>query len=459
MDSFPRDIKESIIIGTDPDEPQGVAMTEEQSGGDLSRLRQLNAMAAIRALRDDKPLTLTELAKRTGLSRASTEDVIRELIGRGWVAEAEPTAGAVGRPARRYRFRADAGRVLGVDIGGHTIRALVTDLDGEVLHSATVPVTPELGRKERLAAIDRCVTTALAGAITTPSQIWSTGVATTGLVDGTGKVMLSDSLTEWTGVDLADHLHRLVPAPVRVENDSKLAALAESWRGVARYAKDVVFLLAGVRTGTGLIIDGKLHRGFGNAAGEIGALPAIGWLKAPDHLRAWTAGNPTETALATGNSSTRTRPGSTAPVDPHSPAHPSSPALAHSPALPRPSAAKAGERGERRGGDEFSEVFEAARQGDRTAVKAVRRYTRDIAVGVSALILTLDPELLVIGGGFSRSADVVIDPLRGELDRWCLRTPEIRISTFGDEGVVLGAVRLALEQVETSMSEGADPLT
>ncbi|WP_460655375.1 ROK family protein [Kribbella endophytica] len=375
-------------------------MTEEPSGGDLSRLRQLNAMAAIRALRDDKPLTLTELAKRTGLSRASTEDVTRELVERGWVAEVEPTVGTVGRPARRYRFRADAGRVLGVDIGGHTIRALVTDLDGEVLHSTSVPVTPELGRRERLAALDKCVTAALSGAKITPAQIWSTGVATTGLVDGTGRVMLSDSLTEWTGVDLAEHLRRLVPAPTRVDNDSKLAALAESWQGVARYAKDVVFVLAGVRTGTGLIIDGKLHRGFGNAAGELGALPAIGWLKAPEHLRAWSSGN-----------------------------------------------------------DEVEDVFQAARAGDRGAVKAVRQYTRDIAVGVSALVLTLDPELVVIGGGFSRSADVVVPPLRAELDRWCLRTPEIRISTFGDEGVVLGAVRLALEQVETSMSEGADPLT
>lgn len=398
-------------------------MTEEPSGGDLSRLRQLNAMAMIRALRDDKPLTLTELAKRTGLSRASTEDVTRELIGRGWVAEVEPTAGSVGRPARRYRFRADAGRVLGVDIGGHTIRALVTDLDGELLKSSSVPVTPELGRKERLAAVDRCVLTALAGAEVTPDQIWSTGVATTGLVDGTGKVMLSDSLTEWTGVDLAEHLRRLVPAPTRVENDSKLAALAESWRGVARYAKDVVFLLAGVRTGTGLIIDGKLHRGFGNAAGEIGALPAVGWLKAPDHLRAWRGG--------TG------RPADTAAGPPRSAAAPGSQAA----------------------GDEFSDVFAAARDGDRAAIKAIRRYTRDIAVGVSALILTLDPELLVIGGGFSRSADLVLQPLRSELDRWCLRTPEIRISTFGDEGVAFGAVRLALVQVEASMSEGANPLT
>jgi predicted NBD/HSP70 family sugar kinase len=372
-------------------------MTEEPSGGDLSRLRQLNAQAVLRALRDDKPLTLTELAKRTGLSRASTEDVARELIERGWVAEAEPTAGTVGRPARRYRFRADAGRVLGVDIGGHSIRALVTDLDGEVQYSTSVPVTPQLGRKERLAALDTCVAAALTGADVTAGQIWSTGVATTGLVDGTGKVMLSDSLTEWTGVDLAAHLRKLVGAPARVENDSKVAALAESWRGVARHAKDVVFLLAGVRTGTGLIIDGKLHRGFGNAAGEIGALPAIGWLKAPDQLRAW-----------------------------------------------------AGDK------DEFEDVFLAARNGDRAAVRAVRRYTRDIAIGVSALILTLDPELLVIGGGFSRSADLVLQPLRAELDRWCLRTPEIRVSTFGDEGVALGAVRLALEQVESRLYDGAE---
>ncbi|QNE21307.1 ROK family protein [Kribbella qitaiheensis] len=373
-------------------------MTEEPTGGDLSRLRQLNALAVIRVLRTDQPLTMTELAKRTGLSRASTEDVTRELIGHGWVAEVEPAPGTLGRPARRYRFRADAGWVLGVDIGGHTIRSLVTDLDGDVLSSTCVTVTPQLGRRERLAALDRCVTAALTEAAVAPDQIWSTGVATTGLVDGTGKVMLSDSLAEWTGVDLAGHLRRRVAGPVRVENDSKLAALAESWRGVARHAKDVVFLLAGLRTGTGLIIDGKLHRGFGNSAGEIGALPAIGWLRAPEHLRAWSGARE----------------------------------------------------------DEFVDVFLAARDGDREAVRAVRKYTRDIAVGVSALILTLDPELLVIGGGFSRSADVVVEPLRRELDRWCLRTPEIRVSTFGDEGVAFGAVRLALEQVEASLYAGSE---
>jgi predicted NBD/HSP70 family sugar kinase len=397
-------------------------MTEEPVGGDLSRLRQLNASAVLRELRGDQPLTLTELSKRTGLSRASTEDVARDLLGRGWLAEVAPASGSVGRPARRYRFNAGAGRLLGVDIGGHKALALVTDLDGEVLNQTRITVDPEAGRRERLAVLDRCVAKALAGAGVEAGQIWSTGVATTGLVDSSGKVMLSDSLPEWSGVDLAAHVRRLVPGPVRVENDCKLAALAETWRGVARYAKDVVFLLAGLRTGAGLIIDGKLHRGFANWSGEIGALPAAGWLQAPKHLTNWL-----ETTAQTAGG--RSAPSPTPPA-----AVPSSPPWV-----------------------EFESVFIAARAGDLGALEAVRAYVTDLAVGASALVLTLDPQLVVIGGGFSRSADVMVEPLRRELDRWCLRTPEIRVSAFADEGVALGAVRLALDEVEATIRTGLRP--
>ncbi|SDH03436.1 ROK family transcriptional regulator [Nonomuraea jiangxiensis] len=371
-------------------------MADEVSGGDLSRLRQLNAQAVIRALQGQPSLTLTEVARSTGLSRASTEDVVRELLQKGWVAEAGATAGGVGRPARRYRFRAEAGRVLGIDIGGHKIRAVLADLDGNVTDSAWVPVTPELGRAERLAAVDEAAAQCLEQAGLTGADVWASGVGTTGLVDGSGRVMLSEALPEWTGVDLAAHVRRLAPAPVLVENDSKLAALAECWRGVARYAKDMVFLLAGLRTGAGLVIDGKLHRGFANASGEIGALPVLGWIRAQEHLQA-----------------------------------------------------ASGEAGD---------VFAAARAGDKAAAAAVRRYVKDLALGASALVLALDPQMVVVGGGFSRSADVLIEPLRRELDRWCIRTPEVRMSALGDEAVVLGSVRLALDDVESRVLDGRTAL-
>ncbi|CAG6398185.1 ROK family transcriptional regulator [Streptomyces cocklensis] len=397
-------------------------MTETPSGGDLSQLRRLNSLMVIRELRSAPTLTLTELSRRTGLSRASTEDVVRELLENGWLAEVPAASGMVGRPARRFRFRADAGRVLGVDIGGHKILALVADLEGTVLHSARVAVAPAMRRMERLAALDGAVAEALAGAGLTTADLWATGVATTGLVDGAGRVMLSEALPEWTGVDVGAHLRRLVGGPALVENDSKLAALAESWCGAARYAKDVVVILAGLRTGAGLIIDGKLHRGFGNAAGEIGALPASGWIRAQEHLRAW----PPQDGPAPG------RAGAGRGADPHAD-------KAADKAADQEAAAEA--------------VFEAARAGDRKAAAVVRRYVRDVAVGAAALVLTLDPELVVVGGGFSRSADLIAEPLRRELDRWCIRTPEVRISEFGDEGVALGALRLALDYVDRELRE------
>lgn len=397
-------------------------MTETPSGGDLSQLRRLNSLMVIRELRSAPTLTLTELSRRTGLSRASTEDVVRELLENGWLAEVPAASGMVGRPARRFRFRADAGRVLGVDIGGHKILALVADLEGTVLHSARVAVALTMRRMERLAALDGAVAEALAGAGLTTADLWATGVATTGLVDGAGRVMLSEALPEWTGVDVGAHLRRLVGGPALVENDSKLAALAESWCGAARYAKDVVVILAGLRTGAGLIIDGKLHRGFGNAAGEIGALPASGWIRAQEHLRAW----PPQDGPAPG------RAGAGRGADPHAD-------KAADRAADQEAAAEA--------------VFEAARAGDRKAAAVVRRYVRDVAVGAAALVLTLDPELVVVGGGFSRSADLIAEPLRRELDRWCIRTPEVRISEFGDEGVALGALRLALDYVDRELRE------
>jgi predicted NBD/HSP70 family sugar kinase len=320
---------------------------------------------------------------------------VQGLVGQGWVTEAPPVAGVMGRPARRYRFRGDAGYALGVDIGGHRVRAILTDLDGTVLGRAQVPVAPDAKREKRLAAAESAMGSSLRAKGLSGSDLWVVGIASSGLVDPAGRVVLSVAIPEWTGLNLAEHFAGAFGCPILVDNDSRLAALAERWCGVARHAKDFVYLLAGLRTGLGLVIDGKLHRGFAGAAGEIGALPAAGWIRAQEHLRGW----------------------------------PGAPATGH----PDESAGY---------------VFAAARHGDRSALAAVRRYVRDLAVGTAALVLALDPQMVVLGGGFSRSADVLLDPLRRELDKLCIRTPEVLASALADECVALGAVRLGLDHVD-----------
>ncbi|MFI6909285.1 ROK family protein [Nonomuraea sp. NPDC050394] len=365
------------------------------SGGDLQRLRQLNSLSSIRALRDARrPLTLTELAAHTGLSRGSIVDVVTDLQERGWIAEVEPSPGGMGRPARRYRFRADAGHVLGIDIGVHKVLATITDLNGRAIASGRTSVSPGTPRPQRLDAMNRAMDAALIAADLTPAQMWGVAAGTVGVVDREGVITRVQALPDWAGTDLIGHLGARLPCPITIENDSKLAALAEQRLGVAAGVRDLVYLHAGRRPGAALILNGRPYHGFSGATGEVGLMEITGWRTMTDHLE-------------------------------------SCPAAAGAPAE-----------------DAAALVFGAARTGDPAARAAVEAYARDLALGTAAMVLTLDPEVVVLGGGFSRSADVLLAPLRQALAPHCLRVPEIRPSTLGEECVVLGAACLALDHID-----------
>ncbi|MFI6925453.1 ROK family transcriptional regulator [Nonomuraea spiralis] len=378
-------------------------------GGDLSRLRQLNSLTAIRALRGAGPLTLSALAERTGLSRPSMKEVAGELIDLGWVEEVPPSPGTMGRPARRYRFRADSGYLVGVDVGGHNIRAALSDLDGEILAETRQPVSLDAPLDERLAAIERAVSGCLTLGRVAVSDLWMIAVGTIGMIDVEGRVIYSAAVPSWRDLDLAGRMREMFPCQVLIENDSRLAAMAETRRGVAQGAKDVVFLHVGRRMGAGLIIGGKVHRGFGAAAGEISMLPEARWFDAPEHLNGCAVvpeGTPPEDAAGF--------------------------------------------------------TLAAARNGDPVALEAVRRFVDDLALGAAAMVLVLDPQVVVLGGGFSRSADVLLGPLREQLERRCMRMPEVRASTLGDECVVAGAIDYAVDHLDEQLftpERGPLPLT
>jgi predicted NBD/HSP70 family sugar kinase len=381
-------------------------MAVQQGGGaDLARLRRFNEQAVLTAVRAAGARRVAEIAADTGLARASVEDVVRGLIERGWLAEQAPVAVGRGRPARRYRFRGEAGRLLGIDIGAYNIRAAVADLNGTVLASVRTASTPRSSRSRRLAALDAAVRDCLAAADTNPGAVWVTGVGTTGWVDRAGRVVLANAIPDWSGVDLAGHLSAALPGPVLVENDSKLAALAEQRRGAGRGVPDMVLLQAGRRTGIGLVIDGRLHRGAGGVAGDLSLLPTLKWESAVEFLRQCP--------------------------------------------LP-PTGVLAGNR--------IDAVLAAAGAGDPAATRAVRRYVRTMAGAAAAAVAIVDPVALVLAGSLSRRGDVLLPPLVEELALLCLRPPEVRVSTLGADAVALGGVCLAQDRLESHLAGTDRPL-
>ncbi|RDG35495.1 ROK family transcriptional regulator [Streptomyces corynorhini] len=367
------------------------------TGGDPSLLRRINSAVVLHALRDAGSLTLTDLTRVTGLSRPTVEGVVEGLAEAGLVAECAPEEGEArkqGRPARRFRFRAEAGHLLGIEIGSHRVAALVSGLDGRIVGAGAREVTETADADERLERVRLVVADVLESAGVAHSSLRAVGVGSPGIVEADGTVRLGTALPQWTGLALGERLRRSFSCPVLVENDANAAAVAEQWKGAASDSDDVVFVLAGLSPGAGALIGGRLHRGFGGAAGEIGALHLLGRGVTP------------ETLLSTTDE----------------PLHPL---------------------------DEqaVADVFARAKEGDAGAMRAVERFIERLTHDVAALVLALDPELVVIGG-WAAGLDGVLDPLRHELSRCCLRPPRVTLSLLGEAAVATGALRLALDQVE-----------
>jgi predicted NBD/HSP70 family sugar kinase len=313
-------------------------------------------------------------------------------------APARPTdARKQGRPARRFRFHAESGHLLGVEIGVHQVRVVLADLSGRVLGSVGRAMDERLGADERLARVRETVDGLLHGHAVAASTLWAVGVGSPGVVESDGRVRLGTAMPGWTGLPLGERLRATFQCPVLVENDANAAALAEHWTGAAQGSDDIVFVMAGLSPGAGSLIGGRLHRGFGGAAGEIGALHLLGREATPERLLSTTD----------------------RPIDP----------------LDEPAVTR---------------VFALARGGDERAREAVQRFLRRLVHDVAALVLALDPELVVLGG-WATGLDDVVEPLRDELARYCLRPPDVTLSELGDEAVATGALRLALDHVEEQL--------
>lgn len=394
------------------------------TGGDPSLLRRINSAVVLHALRaatasgpaagpaagsrtpgsspDASPgcASLTDLTRVTGLSRPTVEGVIDGLISSGLAVDVPAEEGGVrrqGRPARRFRFRAEAGHLLGIEIGAHRVAALLSDLDGRPLGSTVHEVSEKASAEERLDRVRTTVADLLRRAGVARYSLRAVGVGSPGIVEAGGTVHLCTALPGWTGLRLGERLRRSFRCPVLVENDANTAAVAEHWKGAAVGSDDVVFVLAGLSPGAGSLIGGRLHRGFGGAAGEIGALHLLGREATPEEVLS-TTGEPLRSLDE----------------------------------------------------EQVARVFSLARGGDTRARAAVDRFIRRLLHDTAALVLALDPEVVVVGG-WAAGLDEVLGPLRDELSRYCLRPPQVALSLLGEAAVSTGALRLALDHVEAEL--------
>lgn len=304
---------------------------------------------------------------------------------------------------------------IGVDLGGTNIAAGVVDEQGKILKQGSVPTMNERHYSEIVRDMAELCKKITEEAGLSMSDIQGIGIGCPGSIDNkTGMVVYANNL-KMDHTPLAAELKKYIDLPVNVENDANAAAMGEyvvNGGGVDSF----VFITLGTGVGGGVVIDGKLYRGFNGVGAELGHVTLVhdGVPCTCGNHGCWEA-YASVTALIRQTKEAMEK-------------HPDSLMC---------------EFAEKEGKVSGRTAFEAAKKGDPAAQEVVDQYVRYVADGLVGVVNTFQPERLVIGGGISKEGDYLLNPIKEyvkkyDYNKYMPRT-DISIATLFNEAGIIGA--------------------
>jgi glucokinase len=299
------------------------------------------------------------------------------------------------------------GCVVALDVGGTTIKGAVVDHDAAVLSRLRRPTPARDTAPDGVLAAVLATVDELAAAAPPGAGVRAVGLAVTGIVDERRGVAVHSENVGWRDVPVRSLVEQATGLPVGFGHDVRAGALAE-WRlGAGRGLEDLVFVPVGAGVSAGVIVQGRIVAGGGNA-GEIGHVD-VGHGE-----RCVCGGRGCVEAVASAAAVAR-----------------------------RYAAITGGPVGGAR------EVVERMVAGDPAARQVWADATRALALALAWTTAVLAPQAIVLGGGLARSGDLLFEPVRQALAGHLGVVPPPRLlpAGLGDEAGCLGAALLAWEAV------------
>lgn len=311
---------------------------------------------------------------------------------------------------------------LGVDIGGTKTIVAVADEKGKIIAQERINTPRERGPDAVLSEIVSAAKLLLSNASLSVRDIKAIGVGCGGPIDRKkGMIITAPNLPGWENLPIVEFFRNTFSAPTYIDNDVNLAALGEARRGHGVGREPMAYFNIGTGIGGGIIIDGQLYRGCGNA-GEFGHQIIL-----PDGPKCVCGRRGCLESLASGTSIARrareylvTAPGSAI--------------LRYADVIQSVSA---------------EHVALAAQDGDSLALQIWQETGEYVGLGIANVVNILHPRLVVVGGGVVKVGAVLLEPIRRTLwDRAMvelIRDVELLPSLLGDQAGIVGAIHLALE--------------
>ena len=311
---------------------------------------------------------------------------------------------------RPRRAGKEHGLVAGVDIGGSNLRVALADVHGNVVGRWNASTKATSSPDIVIGLIEQGIDRLLRQSSSTHGSLLSVAVGAPGATDPKAGVVLATSyLKGWKDVPLQEMLKSALGVPAAVENDVRMAALGEHWKGAARGVDDFVFLAIGTGIAAGVFANGKLIHGIHGTAGEVGYM----------HV----------------------------PHAPEEPARPEEPGSLESMIGGdgiRRQWSSAGRSDARPQNLIATEIFARASNGDPLANSVLDHSAHLLAYAVYNISLVLNSALFILGGGIGVSIPFC-DATKRVLERYNTPSrPKIIISSLGTDAQLIGSIRLAL---------------
>jgi glucokinase-like ROK family protein len=388
-------------------------------GADLRYMRELNHRLVLNCVREQGPIARVDIARHAGLSRTTVSSLIEILLREGLVREGTTQSAAPhgGRRAILVHFNADAGRVVGVDLGRSHLTMLLTDLAARVLARYSGPFDVDQGPTVGLPWIIREVRRFLEDQGVAWDQVIGVGMGMPGPMDARlQRPIAPPRMPGWDGVDVRGALRRELGVPVFLDNDANLGALGESRYGAGAGVPDLVYVKLGTGIGGGLVMGGEVYRGSAGSAGELG------------HVSVREDGPLCEC-------------GSRGCLEALASAHV---IVTDARRALDPTSALA-----RRADLDVADVVRAALAGDCACAAAIQRAGEHIGVVLAGLMNVINPSLILLDGAVARAGDILLEPIRRTVAARSFSVAsartQIRAGSLGADAIAQGGVALVID--------------
>lgn len=309
---------------------------------------------------------------------------------------------------------------FGVDLGGTTVKIAWFDETGKMLHKWEIPTDLSGCGKNILPDIANSINDFLKKENISKETILGIGIGVPGPVDTKNVVNRCENL-KWGVFDVARAITDLTGFPAKAGNDATVAALGEYWQGGGAAYENMILVTLGTGVGGGIIVGGKPLYGTTGAAGEIGHIVIKRNETTPCGCGKF--GCAEQYCSATGIVRTAKE---------YLQTHNGVSVLSEIENLT------------------CKDVFDAAGKGDPAALAVLEVVFDNLAVLIANLCNTLDPQIVLFGGGVSKAGDVLLEGVRKYLPKYIFHAcahAKLGLATLGNDAGAYGAFKLILDDL------------